>query len=115
MNGASSPLPTGFEALEPFVESWALTTTAERAQLRSDSTEADRLAFYEAGKDLAPAALVLLDRKPLNAFDAREERLMNLMLSLAHVSLAVEAQGSDEPRHAGFRQHMRIVRSSADV
>jgi hypothetical protein len=115
MSGAPSPLPAGFEALEPFVESWALTTTAERAQLRSDSTEADRLAFYEAAKELAPAALELLDRKALNAFDEREERLMNLVLSLAHVSLAVEAQGSDEPRHAAFRQYMRIIRSSADA
>lgn len=115
MTGASSLLPAGFEALEPFVESWALATTAERAQHRSDSTEAERLAFYEAAKDLAPDALTLLDRKSLNGFDAREERLMNLVLSLAHVSLAVEAQGSDEPRHAAFRQHMRILRSSADA
>ena len=115
MSAVSSLLPAGFVTLEPFVQSWALATTAERAQLRSDATEADRLAFYEAAKDLAPAALELLDRKALSAFDAREERLMNLMLSLAHVSLAVEAQGSDEPRHAAFRQHMRIVRSSADA
>ena len=115
MNAASSLLPAGFEALERFVESWAIAGTAERAQRRSGSTESERLAFYDVAKDLAPDALALLDRKPLDQFNDREERLMNLMLSLAHVSLAVEGQGSDEPRHAEFREHMKIVRSNADA
>jgi len=111
----SMSLPSGFEALEPFVEAWALDGTADRAQRRNDSSEAERLAFYEAAKDLAPAALELLDRKALDAFDNAEQRLMNLMLSLAHVSLAVESQGPDEARHTRSRQHMRITRSTAGV
>jgi hypothetical protein len=115
MSNTASLLPAGFKALEPFVASWATFGTAGRAQRRNESTASERSAFYEAAKDLAPDALALLDQKPLEAFDEREERLMNLMLSLAHVSLAVESQGSDEERHAEYRQYMRIIRSSADA
>jgi hypothetical protein len=112
---SKNSLPTGFEGLEPFVDAWALDGTADRAQRRNDSSEAERLAFYEAARDLAPGALELLDRKALGSFDESEQRLMNLMLSLAHVSLAVEAQGPDEARHARDRQHLRITRSTAGV
>lgn len=108
-------LPARFEALEPFVGSWAVAGSANRAQRRSESTEGERLAFYEAAKDLAPAALEFLDQKALQDFDEREHRLMNLMLSLAHVALAVEAQGSDEARHAESRRYMKITRAPADL
>jgi len=114
MSGSASLLPSGFEALEPFVAGWAIAGTANRAHRRSDSNEADRLAFYDAARALAPAALELLDRKSLAVFDEREERLMNLMLSLAHVALAVESQGPDEARHTQSRQHMKITQTTAD-
>lgn len=106
-------LPPGFDALEPFVAIWAVAGTANRAQLRSEGTAKERLAFYETARALAPVALEFLDRKPLEEFDESEQRLMNLMLSLAHVALAVESQGPDEARHTQSRQHMKIVRSSA--
>ena len=47
--------------------------------------------------------------------DEKEERLMNLLLSLCHVAQAVEIQGDDEPKHALGRQHMKITRASADL
>src|SRR5687768_18060015 len=100
MSNQPSLLPPGFESLEPFVTLWSVAGTAERAQLRSDRTQAERVAFYEAAKDIAPDALAFLDRKPLRDLDESEKRLMNLMLSLAHVALAVEGQGPDEARHA---------------
>jgi hypothetical protein len=40
---------------------------------------------------------------------------MDMMLSLAHVALAVEGMGDDEPRHATMRQHMRYTRTPAGV
>jgi hypothetical protein len=107
-------LPPGFDALEPFVDDWAIAGSANRADRRCDSSEAERIAFYEVATGLAPAALELLDRRPLEDFDEREKRLMNLMLMLAHVSLAVEAQGSEEPNHARDRRHLKITRSPAD-
>jgi hypothetical protein len=110
-----SVLPAGFASLAPFMEQWALASAAERAQARNDSTEAERLAFYEAAKPLLAPALALLDQKPLAALDESDKRLMNLMLSLAHASLAVEIQADDEAKHALQRQHLRITRAPADA
>jgi len=108
-------LPPGFEALEPFVDAWAITGAASRARKRNDSAEAERLAFYEVAKELAPAALDYLDRKPLAEFDEGEKRLMNLMLSLAHVAPTVEALGPAEAQHARDREHLKITRASSDL
>jgi hypothetical protein len=108
-------LPSGFEALEPFVESWAVDGAANRAQRRLVTSEAERIAFFNTAKDLLPGGLDYLDRKPLDQFDEKEQRLMNLLLSLCHAAQAVEIQGDDEPRHALGRRHMKITRASADL
>lgn len=109
-----SALPAGYEALEPFVAFWAVDGTANRDRRRGESSPDQRQAFFEATKGLVPQALAQLDGKPLNELDASEQRLMNLLLSFAHVTLAEEMMGKAEPRHARFRQHMRITRSPAD-
>ncbi len=114
MNDTQTGLPEGFAALEPFAEDWAIEGSASRMQQRLDSTPEQREAFFNAGKDLVPAALELLDGKPVSDFDAREKRLMNLVLSLAHVAQAVEIQGDDEPFHARYARYITITRSSAD-
>ena len=114
MTANGSRLPPGFESLDPFVDHWALTGTAAREALRGSSSEAERKAFYEAAVDLLAPALAYLDTKPLETFDEREKRLMNLMLSLASASIAVEVQGPDEAKHHLVRQHMKITRSTAD-
>lgn len=107
-------LPEGFSELERFVPDWAVTHSADRAARRLDSTSEEREAFFYAANDLAAPALALLDSKPLAELDEAETRLMQLMLSLAHVALAVEIQGDDEPRHAMGARHMTITRASAD-
>ena len=109
-----SLLPAGFEALAPFVEFWAADTAAGRAHCRDASTEAERLAFYNAANELVPEALAFLDAKPLEQFDEREQRLMKLVLSFGHVAMAVELQREEEPRHARYRPFMRITRAPAD-
>ncbi len=114
MSSEHSLLPPGFEALEPFVEPWAVAGTANRAHRRLVSRETDRVAFFTAAKHLLAEALTYLDTKPLEQFDEKEQRLMNLMLSLCHVSLAVEMQRDDEEKHARARRHMKITRSAAD-
>ena len=108
-------LPAGFEALEPFADRFAAASTAERAARRSDSSPEERQKFFDAAKELVPAALDYLDSKPIDQFDDSEQRLMNLALTFAHVALAVEVQGPDEARHAELRRHMRITRSTADA
>ena len=115
MNGpAGSRLPTGFERLEPFVERWARPSSAARIAARLDSDEPARTAFYDAASEVLADALALLDRKPLSALDDRERRLMDLMLSLAHVALAVELQREQEPMHAEGRRHIRMIGTTAD-
>jgi hypothetical protein len=114
MSGANRELPRGFEALEPFVATWAVASAANRARLRLESTETERSTFFNAAKDLVGPALTYLDRKRLDQFDDRERRLMNLMLSVAHVTLAIEVQGEDEPKHALGRRHITITRAPSD-
>lgn len=108
-------LPPGFESLEPFAQRFAVAGTANRAQLRSDTTSEERQAYYDVMKDRLAPALDLLDTKKLDALDEAEQRLMNMTLSFAHVALAVEVQGPDEAKHAKLRAHMKIVRSTADA
>jgi hypothetical protein len=112
---AQGLLPAGFEALEPFAARWAAGSADARDRLRAESSEAERAAFYDAGKDRVAPALALLDRKPFADFDPREKCLMNLMLCFAHVSIAVEVQGDLEEERARLRRHLRITRASADL
>lgn len=107
-------LPSGFAELEPFVERWALHTTAERAARRTASTYEERETFFGAASPHLDAALAYLDARPLGEFAPVDQRLMNLMLALAHVALAVEIQGPDEEKSAPWRDLMRIHRSTAD-
>lgn len=114
MSTAHSLLPSGFEVLEPFVEYWAVAPAATRAERRTMSTEQQRAAFYEVANDIVPAALVYLDKKPLDQFDEQEQRLMNLLCSFAHAAYAVEIQAENETRHAQLRKGLRITRATAD-
>jgi hypothetical protein len=108
-------LPKGFQSLEPFVARFAIEGTANRAALRAAAPADERAAFHGAARDLVAPALDLLDKKPLDALDPAERRLLALCLSFAHVALAVELQGPDEDRHAEMRAYMRITRSPADT
>ncbi len=107
-------LPAGFESLEPFVADWAIAGANNRLRRRLASTESERVAFFHAAKDLVVPALDHLDRKPLAELDEQEQRLMNLLLSICHVSLAVEIQGDAEAMHAEGARHLRITRATAD-
>jgi hypothetical protein len=111
----AAKLPAGFESLEPFADRFAIAGTANRAALRGDSSPEERQAFYDAAKDRIAPALDLLDRKKFSEFDEAEQRLMNLTLAFAHIALAIEIQGADEARHTKLREHMKIVRSTADA
>jgi hypothetical protein len=115
MSVTDSSLPAAFTALEPFVRSWALEGANNRLQARLASSEADRLSFFEAAKDLLAPGLEYLDKKPFAEFSDQDKRLMSLLLSMAHVALAVETQGSDEAQHAVGARHMTITRAPSDV
>ena len=110
-----SLLPPGYEALEPFVADWALDSAHARSLARTNSSPAAREAFFNAARPLTAKALAELDARPLAEHDEAEKRLMLLLLSLAHVSMAVEVHGADEPAHALWRDRMVITRAPADI
>ena len=103
-------LPAQFASLEPFAAYWAAPTLDLRDTRRLESSEEQRLAFYHAVKDIAPAMLEYLDGKSFSAYDEADHRLMDLLLSLIHLSLAVEVEGNEEQLHARGAWKMPIVR-----
>ncbi len=110
-----SDTPPAWRAeLAPFLEAWALPTTAGRAARRGDSTAEERQAFYDAVSPHAAEVLDWLDTREWGAYSQDETQLMNLMCAFAHVSIAVEIQRDDEEAHARARRHMAITRSPAD-
>jgi len=114
MSAAQTSLPAGFEALQPFVPAWAVESANDRLQRRLRSSEAERVAFFAAVQPLLADGLAYLDQTPLGEFDASQTRLMRLLLSFAHVALAVETQGEDEPKHAADARFITITRAPAD-
>ncbi|WP_317928941.1 hypothetical protein [Halioxenophilus sp. WMMB6] len=107
-------LPEGFESLSPFVEQWAIDRSCDRLQARLNSSYEEREVFFEAGKGLAEPALALLGQKPSKEYSEQEARLMNLVLTLAHIAQAVEIQRDDEDFHAGYAKYITISHSAAD-
>ncbi|MBC2660335.1 hypothetical protein H7F50_01095 [Novosphingobium flavum] len=111
----SAILPADFADLEPFVPDWTPTTSAGRAARRSAAPAPALAAFHDAMAPRLDAALAWLDARPLADLDPAGRNLLGLCLMLAHVALAVETQGQDEPRHALQREGMRITRTPADA
>ena len=107
-------LPPDFAVLEPFAARWSVANSADRAALRGASSAEERQMFFAAAGPLLEPALDYLDARPLAGLDAAEQRLMALMLALAHVAQAVEIQGPDESGGTAWRERMRITRAPAD-
>jgi len=107
-------LPPGFDSLKPFVSEWTIRTSADRASYRDRSNFEELRRFYDAASPRLAEALEYLDVKPLSAHNEQDKRLMSLMLTLAHVSLAQELQVEAEGTHALSRRLMRITSSTAD-
>ncbi|NQV94474.1 MAG: hypothetical protein HQ482_04985 [Sphingomonadales bacterium] len=87
-------LPHGFEDLSPFAARWALGTTAERARERHNSSMDEIRAFYDAVFPKSSTALEYLNKVPYDgAMNVADRNLMNLYLSLAEITTAVEWYG----------------------
>lgn len=114
MNTPAHTLPAGFESLQKYVATWAIPNAAARARQRRESNEAERNAFYKDTLAVFQDAIASLDNTPVEQHSEQEKTLMNLLLSFAHVSLAVEVQGRDEAMHAQQSQYMLITQASAD-
>jgi hypothetical protein len=90
---ASGRLPSGYEALEPFVDEWALAGSRERTEQRHTSTIEEIRGFYEAMMTVAERGLGDLSQRQLGALEPEWECLLRLFLSLAEVGPAVEWYG----------------------
>ena len=88
-------------------------TSIYQADAACSSAE-DRAAFYDAMLPLAAQALDYLDARTWGQYDAAEDRLMAMLLSFAHVSIAVEIQKEDEASHAIARTFIPITHAPAD-
>lgn len=92
----NSLLPSGFEALEPFVADWVLADAVARMAKRQASTIEDIRRFYDAIIPLGEKALDHLRQYQLGALPPEGERLLKLMLSLAEIAPAVEWYNSPQ-------------------
>jgi hypothetical protein len=109
----ASALPSGFEALEPFVAYWAGETTQTRWDRRSAATMDEIKRFYNAMLEHADEALERLQPRPLNGLDEDEGRLLRLLLSLASCAIAVELHGQPRAPLSPFPHGIRVLQGSA--
>ena len=115
MKNSSGLIPSGFEPLIPFIDQWATEGTSSRAGLRKNNTQKDMLGFYRVAQPFARSALTYLDKKELSDFDESDTRLMNIMLSLVHISLAIEVQEENESEHSKFSVRIKYTRTTAGL
>jgi len=106
-------LPHGFENLAPFLEEWVRPTTQARRERREAATMSELVAFYEPMLEAAPAAMRHLEAFPIDAMPDAEGRLYQLVLMLAHVSMATELHGAPRAPHTPYPHGVRLVKGPA--
>lgn len=102
---ARQQLPAPFRDLEGLAaEGWCLGAERQRVAKRHASSPAALRDFYERFSPRLEAVVSYLDSADgsPNAFGERDQNLMNLLLSMAEVSFAVEKFGSDEASYRGI-------------
>ncbi|MBC7284840.1 hypothetical protein [Hoeflea sp.] len=102
-------LPERFAGLESWVDKWALETQVERERVRRSSSTEELKEFYNnlAG-DLEPIVAYLNDF-PLQATPPPEQKLLNLLLSLAEVAPHVELYRGDPRVPYSFEEERFIA------
>jgi hypothetical protein len=83
-------LPPEFSDLEPWVEGWCLESEPERYAKRLSSSMDEIQAFYDAVFPRAEAAIVYLEKLPLDDLPDDAQRLLKLLYSLILMSFPVE-------------------------
>ena len=94
-------LPEEFSDLEPFAQTWCLTTEPERWEQRQSTSMEEMQSFYDAVFPRAEEAISYCDRFELHDMPADATRLLQLLHSLVMVSYAVEVWGQQQPVDAG--------------
>lgn len=102
--------PEGFEALEPLQAYWGVADTQTRRERREAASMAEITAFYDVILPLAPAAMKHLEGIPLDAMPPAEARLFEMVLALAHVSMATELHGAPRAPNTPYPHGVKLVR-----
>lgn len=106
-------LPEGFEALEPFRHYWGVADTQTRRERREASTMEEIRAFYDVILPLAPAAMKHLESFALDGLPPAESRLFEMVLALAHVSMATELHGQARAPHTPYPHGVKLMHGPA--
>jgi len=104
-----SALPEGFEPLTPLIAEWAHATTDERIQRRGVRSFAEIKAFYDQMVPYARQALDHLETFDVDDLPEPELRLMQLMLALAHATIAVEVQRAAHVPGVHYPHDIRVI------
>lgn len=111
---AEHVLPERFAGLDRWVGKWALEKQVERERARRSSTTAELKEFYDAiVGDLEPI-IDYLNGFPLEGMPPPEQRLLNLVLSLAEIASHVELYRGD-PRVPYSFEEERFVAEHGDL
>ncbi len=106
---AANALPSGFEALQPYADTWGkLVTQEERYMLRQTSTMAELQAYYDAAAPRLNEVFDYLDGFPVDALPAPEELLYHTMLGLTEAAMAIEVFNQPRVPFAPFPHEMAI-------
>lgn len=108
----SVPLPKGYEALSPFAAEWGIGCFHDRYERRFGSDMASLQAFYDAAQPLADRALRELEQHDLAALPEAYRNLFNLIMSLAHVAVAIERHGQPQPRNVTWPATLEVTQGS---
>ncbi|WP_374413720.1 hypothetical protein [Novosphingobium colocasiae] len=111
MSGAV--LPAGFEALEPFVGYWAVAGVQERRERRENAPMEDIETFYNAMLALAPQAIAHLEGRQMVDLEGADRTLMELLLALAHASMATELHRQPRAPFTPWPHEVRLVEAPA--
>lgn len=107
-------LPAGFAALEPYVEEWALATSAERLHKRMHSTMTDIQTYYATALPLLEPALKHLDECDLGRLPEQERKLYWLTLACAEAALSIETYRSPTLPLAPDASRFKVTYSGID-
>lgn len=102
-------LPAAYADLEPLAQQWSLATESKRAQRHLQAHYPELEALYHTLLPRMPSILDDLNPKPIDTFDAGEQRLFWLALSFVEAAVAVERfQCADMPPGAFEAERFQI-------
>jgi hypothetical protein len=104
----SALLPAQFADLEPYAETWCLTSEPERWARRQSTSLDEMQGFYDACFPRAEQAIEYCDQFDLDALPDDARRLLQLLQSLALVSYAVEVWRQQLPIDTGAARIDRV-------